>query len=158
MRVRPQSVAAVLLAAGLLAASTGCRVERTRGQRHQVRALDAVLQAESNRLAAMNPAADPEAYKAQMTHINRMYSDLVNAMVRSATAEPDRVQSAEDALIAIADEARGLDAYKAWHPDTQVNFERQFWRNRLQPWQQWRGPGWQTNREAYVQGITGPQS
>ena len=140
----------ICAAALLVASSTGCRVERTRGQRHQVRALDAVLQAEADRLAEVEIADDPAATAQEYRELVDLYSDLVNNMVRSATAEPIRVQQAEDNLILLADEARGLPAYQSWDPDTQLNFERQFWRNRLQPWQQWRGPGWQTKREAYT--------
>jgi len=140
----------ICAAALVVASTTGCRVERTRGQRHQVRALDAILQAEADRLAATDATADPAATVEDYRHLVDMYSDLTNSMVRSATAEPISVQDAEDELILLADECRGLEAYRAWEPDTQLNFERQFWRNRLQPWQQWRGPGWQTNRELYT--------
>lgn len=140
----------ICAAALAVASTTGCRVERTRGQRHQVRALDAVLQAEADRLAAVDGSRDPAATIEDYRRLVDMYADLTNSMVRSATAKPISVQEAEDDLILLADECRGLDAYRAWSPDTQVNFERQFWRNRLQPWQQWRGPGWQTNREAYT--------
>ncbi|GJM18703.1 MAG: hypothetical protein DHS20C14_09160 [Phycisphaeraceae bacterium] len=129
---------------------TGCRVERTRGQRHQVRALDAVLQAEADRLSVLSPSADPEGLAQDYRLLVEMQSDLINSMVRSASAEPIRVQQAEDDLILLADEARGLESYRSWSADTQLNFERQFWRNRLQPWQMWRGPGWQTNREDFT--------
>ena len=132
------------------ASLTGCRVERTRGQRHQVRALDAVLQAEADRLAATDASANPSGTIEDYRRLVDLYADLTNSMVRSATADPIRVQQAEDELILLADEARGLESYRAWNPDTQLNFERQFWRNRLTPWQQWRGPGWQTHREAYT--------
>lgn len=140
----------ICAAALLVALSTGCGADRTRGQRHQVRALDAVLQAEADRLAEVDTSADPAGTVEEYRELVNLYSDLVNDMVRSATGKPIRVQQAEDNLILLADEARGLRAYQSWDPDTQLNFERQFWRNRMQPWQQWRGPGWQTHREAYT--------
>ena len=140
----------ICLAALTAGPLTGCRVERTRGQRHQVRAIETVLQNESARLATLNPNTDPQRMQEEYDALLGMYSDLVNGMVRSATAEPLRVQEAEDEFILLADEVRGLETYKNWDPDTQLNFERQFWRNRLQPWQMWRGPGWHVNRESFT--------
>ncbi len=140
----------ICLAALTAAPLTGCRVERTRGQRHQVRAIETVLQNEAARLATQNPGANPQQMHDEYQALLGMYSDLVNGTVRSGTAEPLRVQQAEDELILLADEVRGLEAYKQWDPDTQLNFERQFWRNRLQPWQMWRGPGWHVKRESFT--------
>ena len=139
----------VLISAGaalLISGLSGCRVERTRGQRHQIRAIESVMEVEAQRLSTQQASQETlEDYR----HLIGMYQELVNATVRSAWAQPTQVQQAEDTLLVIADEVRALQAYQAMHPDTQVNYERQFWRNRLQPWQQWRGPGWQTNREAW---------
>ncbi|MEM7629695.1 MAG: hypothetical protein AAF995_02585 [Planctomycetota bacterium] len=134
--------AVVLGLVGSIAFLGGCRTERTSGQRHQVRAIDAVLQAELDRLDA-DPAASADDYRDMVD----FYSRLTNAAVRSGNAEPHSVQSAEDDLVVLAREARGLPAFQTWNADAQVNFERQFWRNRLMPWQMWRGPGHQTNRE-----------
>ena len=139
---------AVVLALGTVLASglAGCRVERTRGQRHQIRAIESIMEVESQRLSTSQPNAETLA---DYRHLIGMYQDLVDATLRSAWANPESVQKSEDDLLLIADAVRGLEAYQAMHPDTQVNYERQIWRNRLQPWQQWRGPGWQTNREQW---------
>ena len=135
--------AGAMLLAGFL---TGCRVERNRGQRHQIRAIESVMQVEAQRLTTQAPS---DRTLQEYRDLIVMYQDLVDATVRSAWAQPTQVQQAEDTLITVADSVRGLQAFRDMHPDTQVNFERQFWRNRLQPWQQWRGPGWQTNREQW---------
>lgn len=134
--------AVVLGLAGSMLLLGGCRIERTSGQRHQVRAIDAVLQAEMDRLDA-DPSTSADEYR----EMADFYSRLTNAAVRSGNAEPHSVQSAEDDLVVLAREARSLPAFQTWNADAQVNFERQFWRNRLMPWQQWRGPGYHTNRE-----------
>jgi hypothetical protein len=132
---------AIAMSLGLVALSTltGCRVERTEGQRHQARAIDTVLRAESARLNASNLSDQTlEDY----ARVNAMYQDLLHATVRSAEAEPLTVQEAEDKLREIASEARLLPAYQDWSPEAQKNFEEQFWRFRLKKWQMWRGPGY----------------
>ena len=139
----------MLVTAGALAMASplvGCRVERTRGQRHQIRALESVMQVEAQRLSTQTPS---DRTLQEYRQLIDLYQTALDATLRSAWAEPTQVQQAEDTLIVLADEVRMLQAFQAMHPDTQVNFERQFWRNRLQPWQQWRGPGWQTNREQW---------
>jgi hypothetical protein len=118
---------------------TGCRVERTEGQRHQARAIDTVLRAESARL---NEAPLSEQTLEDYARLNAMYTELLHAAVRSGEAEPLTVQEAEDKLRTIASEARLLPAYQDWSPEAQKNFEEQFWRFRLKKWQQWRGPGY----------------
>ncbi|MFK7884504.1 MAG: hypothetical protein AB8F26_10025 [Phycisphaerales bacterium] len=132
---------AIAMSLGLVALSTltGCRVERTEGQRHQARAIDTVLRAESARLNA-SPLSDQalEDY----ARINNMYQELLHASIRSGEAEPLTVQEAEDKLRDIASEARLLPAYQSWSPEAQKNFEEQFWRFRLKKWQMWRGPGY----------------
>ncbi|MFT5423188.1 MAG: hypothetical protein ACI89L_000962 [Phycisphaerales bacterium] len=133
---------AAVLAGGLM----GCRVERTRGQRHQIRAIESVMAVEAQRLTTLEVS---QGTLDEYRHLVSMYQDILNATLRSAWAQPTQVQQAEDSLLVIADEVRSLRAYQAMHPDTQVNYERQFWRNRLQPWQMWRGPGFQTNREQW---------
>jgi hypothetical protein len=127
---------AAVAAVGVL---SGCRVERTEGQRHQSRAIDSVLRAESARL---NEAPLSEQTLEDYARLNAMYQELVHAAVRSGEAEPLTVQEAEDKLRAIASEARLLPAYQDWSPEAQKNFEEQFWRFRLKKWQQWRGPGY----------------
>lgn len=118
---------------------TGCRVERTEGQRHQARAIDTILRAESARL---NQAELSEQTLEDYARVNALYQELLHAAVRSGEAEPLTVQEAEDKLRAIASEARLLPAYQDWSPEAQKNFEEQFWRFRLKKWQQWRGPGY----------------
>lgn len=118
---------------------SGCRVERTEGQRHQARAIDSILRAEAIRL---NEASLSEETLEDYARLNGMYQELLHAAVRSGEAEPLTVQEAEDKLRAIASEARLLPAYQDWSPEAQKNFEEQFWRFRLQKWQQWRGPGY----------------
>ncbi len=118
---------------------TGCRVERTEGQRHQARAIDTILRAESARL---NQAELSEQTLEDYARVNALYQELLHAAVRSGEAEPLTVQEAEDKLRAIASEARLLPAYQSWSPEAQKNFEEQFWRFRLKKWQQWRGPGY----------------
>ena len=73
-------------------------------------------------------------------HLNAMYQDLLHAAIRSGEAEPLTVQEAEDLLREVASEARMLPAYQTWSPESQKNFEENFWRFRLKKWQQWRGP------------------
>ncbi len=126
--------------AGLAAVSTmtGCRVERTEGQRHQARAIDTVLRAESARL---NESPLSEQTLEDYARLNNMYQELLHAAIRSGEAEPLTVQEAEDKLRVIASDARLLPAYQSWSPEAQKNFEEQFWRFRLQKWQMWRGPG-----------------
>ena len=121
----------------VLASSSGCRVERTTGQRHQARAIDTILRAEAMRLNDLS--ADEQTLEGY-AHLNAMYQDLLHAAIRSGEAEPLTVQEAEDMLRAIASEARTLPAFMAWSPDSQKNFEENFWRFRLKKWQQWRGP------------------
>jgi hypothetical protein len=129
---------ALLLTLALAAAlSTGCRVERTSGQRHQARAIDTILRAEHDRLNA-EPLS--EQTLEDYAHLTALYRDLVNASVYSAEAEPLTVQEAEDELRRIASEARRLPAFMMWSPEAQTNFEESFWRFRLKKWQQWRGP------------------
>jgi hypothetical protein len=138
-----------LVALGGMVVMTGCRVERTRGQRHQARALESILQTEGQRLSTLDAAADPKAVVNDYRNLLGMYEDLLDATINSAWAEPSQVQKAEDDLLILADSIRDLPTYDALSPDTKVNFERQFWRNRLRPHQQWRGPGWQTKREQW---------
>lgn len=149
---KTRAAGVVMLGAGLVAVGllSGCRVERTRGQRHQARAIESMLLVESQRLATQ-PANEQTVD--EYRHLLGMYQELFDSTLRSAWAQPTQVQQAEDQLLNLADEVRGLDSYLAMHPDTQVNFERQFWRNRLQPWEQWRGPGWQTNREQWEEEL-----
>ncbi|RMH26468.1 MAG: hypothetical protein D6692_09215 [Planctomycetota bacterium] len=130
----------LLCLAGLAAVSTmtGCRVERTEGQRHQARAIDTVLRAEAARL---NESPLSEQTLEDYARLNHLYQELLHAAIRSGEAEPLTVQEAEDKLRVIASEARLLPAYQSWSPEAQKNFEEQFWRFRLQKWQMWRGPG-----------------
>ncbi|MDF1869675.1 MAG: hypothetical protein P1U30_04725 [Phycisphaerales bacterium] len=121
----------------VLAFSSGCRVERTTGQRHQARAIDTILRAEADRL---NDESLSEGTLEDYAHLNQLYIDLVNAAVRSGEADPLTVQEAEDELRRIASEARQLEAFHMWSPESQANFEESFWRFRLKKWQQWRGP------------------
>jgi|TARA_R110002072_G_scaffold149934_2_gene298016 hypothetical protein len=121
----------------VLAFSSGCRVERTTGQRHQARAIDTILRAEADRL---NDQSLSEGTLEDYAHLNQLYIDLVNAAVRSGEADPLTVQEAEDELRRIASEARQLEAFHMWSPESQANFEESFWRFRLKKWQQWRGP------------------
>lgn len=128
---------AVCAGAVVLACSTGCRVERTTGQRHQARAIDTILRAEAMRL---NNQPMSEQTLEGYAHLNAMYQDLLHAAIRSGEAEPLTVQEAEDLLREVASEARTLEAYQGWSPEAQKNFEENFWRFRLKKWQQWRGP------------------
>ena len=130
---------ALILVAGaaVLALSSGCRVERTTGQRHQARAVDTILRAEALRL---NEQPLSETTLEDYAHLNAMYQDLLHASIRSGEAEPLTVQEAEDLLRKVASEARMLPAFQEWSPEAQKNFEENFWRFRLKKWQQWRGP------------------
>lgn len=128
-----------VLAAAAAGALTGCRVERTEGQRHQARAIDTILRAESARL---NASELSEQTLEDYARLNAMYAELLHAAVRSGEAEPLTVQEAEDKMREIASEARLLPAYQSWSPEAQKNFEEQFWRFRLKKWQMWRGPGY----------------
>ena len=121
----------------MLALSSGCRVERTTGQRHQARAIDTILRAEAIRL---NEQPLSETTLEDYAHLNAMYQDLLHAAIRSGEAEPLTVQEAEDLLRKVASEARMLPAFQEWSPESQKNFEENFWRFRLKKWQQWRGP------------------
>ncbi len=123
--------------AAVLALSSGCRVERTTGQRHQARAVDTILRAEAMRL---NEQPLSETTLEDYAHLNAMYQDLLHAAIRSGEAEPLTVQEAEDLLRKVASEARMLPAFQEWSPEAQKNFEENFWRFRLKKWQQWRGP------------------
>ncbi len=129
----------LILVAGVavLALSSGCRVERTTGQRHQARAVDTILRAEAMRL---NEQPLSETTLEDYAHLNAMYQDLLHAAIRSGEAEPLTVQEAEDLLRKVASEARMLPAFQEWSPEAQKNFEENFWRFRLKKWQQWRGP------------------
>ncbi len=128
----------LLVAAGaVLTFSSGCRVERTTGQRHQARAISTILDAESMRL---NQEPLSETTLEDYARLNAMYQDLLHAAIRSGEAEPLSVQEAEDLLRVVASEARMLPAYQTWSPEAQKNFEENFWRFRLKKWQQWRGP------------------
>ncbi len=127
----------IVAGAAVLAFSSGCRVERTTGQRHQARAVDTILRAEAIRL---NDAPMSETTLEDYAHLNAMYQDLLHAAIRSGEAEPLTVQEAEDLLRVVASEARMLPAYQEWSPESQKNFEENFWRFRLKKWQQWRGP------------------
>lgn len=129
----------ILAGAVVLALSSGCRVERTTGQRHQARAIDTILRAEAGRL---NDEPLAETTLEDYAHLNQLYIDLVNAAVRSGEADPLTVQEAEDEFRRIASEARQLEAFRMWDPESQANFEESFWRFRLKKWQQWRGPGY----------------
>ncbi len=129
--------AALLVGIALLTVSTGCRVERTTGQRHQARAVDTILRAEAMRL---NQEPMTETTLEDYAHLNAMYQDLLHASIRSGEAEPLTVQEAEDLLRRVASEARMLPAFQNWSPEAQKNFEENFWRFRLKKWQQWRGP------------------
>ncbi len=128
---------ALVAAAAVLTLSSGCRVERTTGQRHQARAIDTVLQAEAMRL---NEQPLSETTLEDYAHLNAMYQDLLHAAIRSGEGEPLSVQEAEDLLRKVASEARMLPAFQEWSPEAQKNFEENFWRFRLKKWQQWRGP------------------
>ncbi len=127
----------IVAGAAVLALSSGCRVERTTGQRHQARAVDTILRAEAMRL---NNEPLSETTLEDYAHLNAMYQDLLHAAIRSGEAEPLTVQEAEDLLRKVASEARMLPAFQAWSPEAQKNFEENFWRFRLKKWQQWRGP------------------
>jgi len=127
----------IVAGAAVLALSSGCRVERTTGQRHQARAVDTILRAEAMRL---NEQPLSETTLEDYAHLNAMYQDLLHAAIRSGEAEPLTVQEAEDLLRKVASEARMLPAFQAWSPEAQKNFEENFWRFRLKKWQQWRGP------------------
>jgi predicted nucleic-acid-binding protein len=128
---------ALVAAAAVLTLSSGCRVERTTGQRHQARAIDTILRAEAMRL---NEEPLSETTLEDYAHLNAMYQDLLHAAIRSGEAEPLSVQEAEDLLSEVASEARMLPAFQEWSPEAQKNFEENFWRFRLKKWQQWRGP------------------
>jgi predicted nucleic-acid-binding protein len=128
---------AIIGAAAVLALSSGCRVERTTGQRHQARAVSTILDAESMRL---NQAPMSETTLEDYARLNAMYQELLHAAIRSGEGEPLSVQEAEDLLRVVASEARTLPAYQTWSPESQKNFEENFWRFRLKKWQQWRGP------------------
>lgn len=121
----------------MLALSSGCRVERTTGQRHQARAVDTILRAEAMRL---NEQPLSETTLEDYARLNAMYQDLLHAAIRSGEAEPLTVQEAEDLLREVASQARMLPAFQEWSPESQKNFEENFWRFRLKKWQQWRGP------------------
>lgn len=123
----------------MLALSSGCRTERTTGQRHQARAVDTILRAEAMRL---NDAPMSETTLEDYAHLNAMYQDLLHAAIRSGEGEPLTVQESEDLLRVVASEARMLPAFQEWSPEAQKNFEENFWRFRLKKWQQWRGPGY----------------
>lgn len=127
----------IVAGAAVLALSSGCRVERTTGQRHQARAVDTILRAEALRL---NDQPMSETTLEDYAHLNAMYQDLLHAAIRSGEAEPLTVQEAEDLLREVASEARMLPAFQEWSPESQKNFEENFWRFRLKKWQQWRGP------------------
>tara|TARA_R110002094_G_C4781529_1_gene201298 strand:- start:80 stop:505 length:426 start_codon:yes stop_codon:yes gene_type:complete len=127
----------IVAGASVLALSSGCRVERTTGQRHQARAIDTILRAEAIRL---NEQPLSETTLEDYAHLNAMYQDLLHAAIRSGEAEPLTVQEAEDLLRKVASEARMLPAFQEWSPESQKNFEENFWRFRLKKWQQWRGP------------------
>ncbi|MBL4698241.1 MAG: hypothetical protein JKX70_05345 [Phycisphaerales bacterium] len=127
----------VIAGAAVLAFSSGCRIERTTGQRHQARAVDSILRAEAMRL---NDAPMSETTLEDYAHLNAMYQDLLHAAIRSGEGEPLTVQESEDLLREVASEARMLPAYQTWSPESQKNFEENFWRFRLKKWQQWRGP------------------
>lgn len=127
----------IVAGASVLALSSGCRVERTTGQRHQARAVDTILRAEAMRL---NEQPLSETTLEDYAHLNAMYQDLLHAAIRSGEAEPLTVQEAEDLLRKVASEARMLPAFQEWSPESQKNFEENFWRFRLKKWQQWRGP------------------
>jgi hypothetical protein len=129
--------AAIVAGITLLTLSSGCRTERTTGQRHQARAIDSVLRAEAMRLNA-EPVS--ETTMEDYAHLNAMYQDLLHASIRSGEGEPLTVQEAEDLLRVVASEARMLPAFQTWSPEAQKNFEENFWRFRLKKWQQWRGP------------------
>lgn len=127
----------IIAGATLLAFSSGCRTERTTGQRHQARAVDTILRAEAMRL---NDAPMSETTLEDYAHLNSMYQELLHAAIRSGEGEPLTVQESEDLLRKIASEARMLPAFQEWSPESQKNFEENFWRFRLKKWQQWRGP------------------
>jgi len=133
----PLKTLIIVAGAAVLAFSSGCRVERTTGQRHQARAVDTILRAEAMRL---NDAPMSETTLEDYAHLNAMYQDLLHASIRSGEAEPLTVQEAEDLLRVVASEARMLPAFQEWSPEAQKNFEENFWRFRLKKWQQWRGP------------------
>lgn len=132
-----------------LVVMSGCRVERTRGQRHQARAIESVLKTEAQRLSTIEVSADPQAVVNDYRLLLGHYQDLLQATLDSAWSNPSQVQRAEDDLLLLADAIRDTPTYQSFSPDTKVNFERQFWRNRLRPHAQWRGPGWQTKREIW---------
>jgi len=134
---RTAKILTIVAGASLLVVSSGCRVERTTGQRHQARAVDTILRAEALRL---NDTPMSETTLEDYAHLNAMYQDLLHAAIRSGEAEPLTVQESEDLLRKVASEARMLPAFQNWSPESQKNFEENFWRFRLKKWQQWRGP------------------
>lgn len=134
----PLKRAVLALAATTLVFASGCRIERTRGQRRQVQAIDTILRAEADRIAAQPASA---ATSADYAHLVTLYTDLTDASIASGSAKPGQVQSAEDNLLIIIGEARSLEAYRTWDPESQRNIDKRFWSSRLTKWRQWRGPG-----------------
>lgn len=136
----------VSLAAGLalgLWGMAGCRIERTRGQRTQARAIDAVLYAEAERLRRDAESNGPsEELAADYQRLIVLYDELLDSALQSGEGRPQPVQHAEDDLADLAAVARELPAFRAWDEHAQSNFEDQFWKARSRNWQIWRGPGY----------------
>lgn len=135
----PLQRAVLALAVTTLVFASGCRIERTRGQRRQVQAIDTILRVEAGRIAAQPASA---ATSADYARLVSLYTDLTAAAIASGSAVPDQVQFAEDELLVIIGEARSLEAYRAWDPESQRNLDKRFWSSRLTKWRQWRGPGY----------------
>ncbi len=126
-----------IVTCGLLATmflASGCRVERTRAQRYRAREIQGVLNAESARLAEQGSVA-----REDFERVVGMYHDLTTSVIRSAEAEPLRVQDAEDYLDRRAVEVRELPAFEQRSPRAQADFDKTMQAQKLAPWKQWRG-------------------
>ena len=130
---RTTAVAVCVLLAGTMVL-TGCRVERTSGQRTRAREIQGVLNSEAARLADQGMVAR-EDFERLVGH----YQDLTLAVIRSAEARPIRVQDAEDELNRLAREVKELEAYQQRSEKAQRDFERAMDRGEMAPWKQWRG-------------------
>ncbi len=130
---RTTAVAVCVLLAGT-AVLSGCRVERTRGQRSRAREIQGVLNSEAARLAGQGMIAQ-EDFERIVGH----YQDLTLAVIRSAEARPIRVQDAEDELNRLAAEVKDLEAYQQRSDRAQRDFEHAMDRGEMAPWKQWRG-------------------
>lgn len=130
---RTTTVAVCVLLAGT-AVLTGCRVERTKGQRTRAREVQGVLNSEAARLAEQ-----PTISREEFERLAMLYDDLTLAVIRSAEAKPLRVQDAEDTLDRLAIEVKELPAYQDRSARAHSDFERTMEKNQLPAWKQWRG-------------------